>query len=335
MNHLLNKELLLQAGKLYEATELKFIGKGLHNFVYEYTAASNKKQNILRMTMNPKKSFEILKEELDWMNYLRRHEVNIPSVTPSVRGNIAEYIAQDDQVICVASFSKLDGRHINVSNPEEWNERIFSKWGQLSGKIHYLTKSFKFNNIKSPNPDKEFFNLKDEKYSDFINSLPDNVRESEVIEVYEKTLLELNSLPREKDHFGFIHNDMHHRNLFVHNDEISLFDFDGCGHFWFVQDIAMPLFYAVWWGLPSNRGRKEFASQFLISFMEGYSKENTLDQSWLRSIPLFHNLRMCDLYLFYMGRRDARSLDKNLMGDIENLKHYLEKRIPFIETDVM
>ena len=59
-------------------------------------------------------------------------------------------------------------------------------------------------------------------------------------------------------------------------------DFFACAYSWFVNDMAIVLFYAAMW----EKDRSSFTDEFVRHFLEGYRRENDLDESWLREIPI-------------------------------------------------
>ena len=92
-------------------------------------------------------------------------------------------------------------------------------------------------------------------------------------------------------------------NFLVHDGELTVFDFDVCARHWFVTDLGIALFHALWAG-PADRAqsREAFARQFLDSFLDGYGKENHLDDVWLTELPHFCKYRQFLLFtVFYEG----------------------------------
>ena len=114
----------------------------------------------------------------------------------------------------------------------------------------------------------------------------------------------------DRDSFGLIHVDLHAGNLFRHGDTIVPFDFDDCIYSWYVNDIAMALYYVlheerdswggsqrdVWTG-SSQMTRGATIDHFIKYFMEGYRLKNALDDWWLSKIPDMLRLRLLDLYI--------------------------------------
>src|SRR5690606_37759569 len=69
--------------------------------------------------------------------------------------------------------------------------------------------------------------------------------DAEVHAKFMENLATIRALPRNKQNYGLIHQDAHTGNLFVNDGKITLFDFADCCQGYFVNDVAMVLFYAL------------------------------------------------------------------------------------------
>lgn len=90
---------------------------------------------------------------------------------------------------------------------------------------------------------------------------------------------ELGKLSKGRNCYGMIHHDLHHKNFYINNKEIVLFDFGDCECNWFVYDIAIVLYHALQVINGNDVQREDFALQFTKSFLKGYNTENQLDSS--------------------------------------------------------
>lgn len=112
----------------------------------------------------------------------------------------------------------------------------------------------------------------------------------------------INQLPRNREGYGLCHRDLHPGNFFVHEGQITVFDFDDCGYDYMVHDIAIAVYYSTIfgdWRKPEVEQSRtsSLASAMLTSFMKGYNREYALDNKWLEELPLFTEKRRLELVL--------------------------------------
>ena len=114
------------------------------------------------------------------------------------------------------------------------------------------------------------------------------------------------------------------------HNQITMFDFDDCAYSWFINDIAIVLFYISMW----QPGSPEFARDFLTAFFRGYRQENTLDVRWLAEIPHFLKLREIDLYGVIYRDFDVENIDNRWVANYMNgRRERIENGVPFIDFD--
>ena len=113
-----------------------------------------------------------------------------------------------------------------------------------------------------------------------------------------------------------------------------LFDFDGCLHSWYVNDIAIVLFYAVS-GVSGDMNRESFARDFMQHFMPGYLEENHLDDAWLSQIPHFLKLRELDTYgLIHANMHAGIEDDPWATWFLEDRKRRIENDVPYLDIEL-
>lgn len=98
-----------------------------------------------------------------------------------------------------------------------------------------------------------------------------------------------------------------------------------CEYSWFTSEIAIPMFYEIpipW--VVNEQIRKDITKRFYVNFMNGYFKHHSLSKDWLRTIPLFLNLRQAVVIAALYGGRDFNASDWSKWDD-EALKFYLLK----------
>lgn len=263
---------------------LQLIG-GFSNNVFE----CSRKGEAIILKFYPSSTYkkETILAELDWICFLHTSGVNVTKPLHSVHGELFEVIPSDQEECYVLAFEKAKGTFIDTSDTKSWNKALFYTFGKTLGNIHFLSKQYKPSQIHHWNEGLLFSKTLDHVCED-------------VIAKWEWFLSELQQLPKDNNGYGMIHHDLHHKNFYVHNNELVLFDFGDCEHNWFMYDIAIVLYHAVQTVDENDReGRKDFAIRFMTSFLQGYLQENDLDRHWLTKLPFFLNYRQTYSYIYF------------------------------------
>jgi Ser/Thr protein kinase RdoA (MazF antagonist) len=296
---------------LHEAMQCYGIAKdqiksldAFESFIYEFERDGV--GYILRIGHSFRKSEVLIQGELDWINYLVRGGVSVARAVPSENGKLVEVIddGQGGQFL-VTAFVRAAGQPPWDAG---WTPARFETYGQLLGKMHALAVDYQpVAAWKRPEWDDASM-----KFVDLY--LP----ASEVIarQKYQSLLEHIHSLPKDKTAYGLIHQDAHQNNFFIDADSIdedgvlTLFDFDECAYSWFVNDIAIVLFYismdAHELGYPTV---DSFTKKFMTHFLRGYRQAYTLDSTWLKEIPTFLKLRELELYAVIFRDFDIKDIE--------------------------
>ena len=206
---------------------------------------------------------------------------------PSIHNRLVEVIRQDHMSVAVTKLEKINGHHPNMRNERDWNTGLFYEWGRILGRMHRLTEQYEGgSHIGHWQDEVEFF----------INwcSDPEVKEHWYIMETY------LRTLPTSPNIYGLIHNDLHQWNFMLDQGKIIVFDFDVCGHHWFLTDIAIALFHGLWvdsWNkIPAVQERLQ---RFFDRFMAGYSTEMELDTQWAERLPYFLKYRQLLSYTVF------------------------------------
>jgi Ser/Thr protein kinase RdoA (MazF antagonist) len=271
-------EIVKQATELFDVdvNTLRFLG-GEDGDVYEATRGSQ--VFILKLVPTTEKGILTLADKIDFAHYLSDHGVRLARWIPSTNNRWVEVIRTEEMVVAVTKVEKIAGHHPNMRNAREWNTSLFHQWGRVMGRMHHLTQEYTGGD--------HIGHWQDEVAS-FIKwcSDPEIKTRWHAMEAY------LKSLPCPQNAYGLIHNDLHQWNYMLDRGTIVIFDFDVCGHHWFLTDIAIALFHGLW----VDSWRKTLAVQercqrFYDSFMQGYAAENTLKVEWRGRLPHFLKYR--------------------------------------------
>ncbi|WP_026906662.1 phosphotransferase enzyme family protein [Paucisalibacillus globulus] len=251
---------------------------GFSDNVYESTA--NGRTIVIKYYLSSKYDKKAILSELDWVLFLNKSDLKVSAPILSINGKYLEVIELGDGEACyVSAFEKAKGSVINISNRKEWNKNFFVIWGRTLGKMHSLSMKYKPNIIP--------YNWNQGKV--FSKNLKVS---NKMFYIWEKYIYTLERLPKDKNDYGMIHNDFHHKNFYVNNNEIMLFDFGDCEYNWYVYDIAIVLYHAIE-TIDKNdiQDRSDFAHEFTQSFLCGYCPENQLTIDWIEKLPFFINYR--------------------------------------------
>jgi amicoumacin kinase len=289
VDSLMTAEMLSQFLNVYELDhDTKKLGD-FENYVFEVYREG--KPYILRLTHSSHRSRDEIDSELDWMRHLYDSGLSVPKVYQSKKGNYVEEIrAADHSVFIGCMYSKAKGASVGVQS-DQFDNPLFRIWGETTGLMHRATKSYQpSEGIKKRD------NWHEDELLDVEKHFPPG--DPELIHNAKEVISSLHELPIGPDSYGLIHTDLHSGNFFYDGEKIHVFDFDDASYHWFGSDIAIPLFYSIFYKIPAGKQeeRQKFADQFLAAFMEGYEKANTLPDGWKDQIKLFLMLRDVALY---------------------------------------
>lgn len=313
------------------------------SYIYEYE--HHGAGCILRIGHSLRKSEALMQGEVDWINHLARGGVSVARAIHSQNGKLVEVIndGQGGQFL-VTAFVRAQGQQPWVAG---WSTTRYETYGELLGKMHALAVDYQ------PVPAWR----RPEWDAGSMNFIEQYLPASEVgaCREYKSLLRHIHTLPKDKHSYGLIHQDAHQNNFFMDsNGAITLFDFDDCAYSWFINDIAIVLFYismdAEEFGYPSLAS---FTTEFMVHFLRGYSHAFAVDRAWLKEIPTFLKLRELELYAVVHRDFDIHGIDHNSLEEfirapgfdasnsghmwianfMRNRKTRIEQGLPFIEFD--
>lgn len=294
---------------------------GFESFIYQFQKEGQ--EYILRISHSQRRSADLIRGELDWINYLADGGVGVSRAVPSQSGEMVEVV--DDQhggEFLAAAFEKARGQMAWKAGVYE-KQHLYAPYGRLIGRMHRLTKSYQpadpaWKRLEWDDP----LNIDTKQWL-----LPAS---ENVFQRQQALIASLRRLPKDIDSYGLVHLDAHAGNFFLDDqNQFTLFDFDDCTYSWFANDLAMVLFYAV-----TNREDMEaYAARFWPRFLEGYHQENSLDPSWLRHVPDFLKLREIDIFTLLHRSRDVSKLNPEGWDGrfMRGRRERLEQGLPYLE----
>lgn len=323
VKELLSEHILKEAAKRFgvDILELNLIGD-FQNFIYEY-----KKQNksyILRLTHSSHRKEEMVRGELEWILYLVNNGVLASKPINSIHDRLTERIYVKDSYFIVTSFEKAIGKKIGYPECIS-NDELFEQCGRVTGKIHFLAKKYipSIKGIQRPEWAENYYLKNIKKF------IP--LEQYKVYESYEAIVNRINQFSKDSNSFGIIHGDINVGNFILSDEGINIFDFDECQYSWFVEDIAIQLFYIIYVFLDDSIDERQAQAQrFMESFMKGYSKENSIDEYWLKQIPIFLQLRELIVYIGIHRSLDLSNLNEWMKNYNLQSKSRIEQQIPIV-----
>jgi amicoumacin kinase len=205
-----------------------------------------------------------------------------------------------------------------------WTPKLYESYGEMIGRIHTLSKSYqpKQSDWRRPDWDNALFEFV-ERY------LPES--ESIAKKKYQDICTHVNTIAKTPESYGLIHQDAHGNNFFVDEmGQITLFDFDECAYSWFINDIAVVLFYIV----QDAEDWPAFTEEFMSHFLRGYVQTGTLDFSWLKEMPNFLKIREIELYAVMYRDFDVHNINNEWCARfMHNRKSRIENDVPYIDFD--
>ncbi|MCA1056573.1 phosphotransferase [Rossellomorea aquimaris] len=324
IDELFSEELLETAAKRFgcESSQAKKLGD-FENYVYEVHKEGV--PYILRLTHSSHRSAKEVEAELRWVNYLHENGVNVSLVNDSLDGKLVEVLKAGETFFYVCLFDKAPGKPVGINDPL-FDDSLFRKWGRVTGKMHRVTKQYEASEYIRGRWDEDDV-LQYAKY------LPSH--DSIILGKAEENKKGLQALEETPENFGVIHSDIHPGNFFYHEGEIHVFDFDDSMQFFFLSDIAIPLYYSVWWKYrkDSLETRSEFGEAFLTAFLSGYLEESPLEEEWIEHLPAFLSLRDFTLYTVFHKKWDVKHLSQVEEELLTGIRNRLLNDEPIVEID--
>ena len=289
-----------------------------------YVVRYDAQDYILRLTPETHRSTALIESELHWIDFLAGHDVPVVATESLNNNRRLEKIPVNDSCLSAVCFKKAEGV-IAAELDKHWDDKLFKEWGRVMGRMHAVTKDY------LPEPEGvRRYDWYDDAYLKTEKYVPSN--QPLVLQKFRRLKERLTLLDKDRNSYALIHADFHKRNFFVHNGNITLFDFDDCQYCWLAADIAVSLFSVVAKSHPGRRNT-EVASGFLEPFLEGYAAENILDIKWLGQLPLFLKLREMINYIDGHTHWDLNNLSPNQKKMIERCRFNIENDIPVIDMD--
>ena len=237
-----------------------------------YLIKDRETRHAMRVWRKGWRDVDVVRVELEFLDYLRQR--NFPASTPlrARDGELYFKLDSPEGVRAAALYSWAPGRKFGEALDERTAEHI----GALLAEMHRLGLEY-LGAQQAPTDDVVSFTVSVPPLLEFLHDRPDDAG------YYEKLapLLvdRLQRLAPETVPFGLCHRDFHPANVHVdENGKITLLDFDGVGHDFFMQDVKNFTFGNLFF---------DFAPIYGEAFEHGYASVRAFSDAEIEHTELF------------------------------------------------
>lgn len=268
---------------------------------------------ILRLTPATVRTETDIQVELDWMVYLFEKGMGVAQIIPSIQGNRWEIFYSDtlSYAFIAVCFQKIIGQKVEK---EQWDVNHLRRLGKLAGSLHRIGQDYQ------EKPQLTYNHWDEIVEHHCYDHFPQN--EHNLKALYQEVVQIISKKSKTALNYGLVHYDIHYGNYLLDTaKQIILFDFEMTCKSWFINDIAIILFYMVH-RFPLSE-RPAFQQQFMQHFFETYNEAYQLDEEEKEAIPVLLLYRDLLVYAFICHIWVGKVLTKH---DIK-LKQTLENSI--------
>ncbi|MBU0935995.1 MAG: phosphotransferase [Spirochaetes bacterium] len=301
---------------------ISFLTEG-ENLIFLYQNDSDRR--ILRVSGNHDRRRADIEAEMDFMLWLNHCGDVAVRVLPTSEGSCLAELPLEGKTRYAICYEMLERP---FPGKQAWDSKMFTRLGERCGQLHQASLQYKPGTTQRyqwhENPDLHYIMSLDGKYR--------------LVAERTQTLVErLRALPADRSKFGLIHADLHCGNMgWDRQGQIRFYDFDDCHYGWFMQDLAVALFFSYWepdmlGGIMNHSsGDTNHAADFAGSFLAGYRRHASPDSVQLSALGDLLKLQRCLLW-------GVLHADGENRGEWEQVYQKWQKEIeadlPFVELD--
>ena len=324
----MHNDLLTNAARLYQITpdQLTPLSGGHFTHVFQFTL--DEQTYVLRITPpNADLDYTSMRACLEWMDYLARHGASIPRPVASIEGNLIERLVYAGEIYLAVAFEKIRGVLAEEHPIEAWDPGLIFELGKAVEQMHSLARSHA--------PEPQYIRPEWDTIVNCFHHPAADGTPAHILQKKNQVMETIKALPKEPEHYGLVHSDLHFGNIFAEPEcgKITLFDFDDCCYGWYVMDLSMILFDAL--VLYQGTDREAFAARFFRLFLDGYCHTKPLAPFWLDQVPTFLTLLELNLYCMLWPAYDrASEEDAWVASFMKGRKERIENDVPYVRLEL-
>ena len=243
---------------------------------------------MIRVSATPQKTRAEILSELMWLDDLKQFKQTICEPNVSLQGNLLEEFEINGRTYRASMFRTARGV---IKTTTDMKPMYFICCGELLGVIHH---------VSTDEREKGFRFMRGTKTDDF-SALKERVREkvpAEILERINEIEAKVAALPQEIGHYGICHGDFHMNNYFVEENNVWVFDFDGCAYAHYLYDVASFIQACFLRGYGAGRDLREvMENEILHYFKIGYTLNMECDEHFWDNLDVFMMYRTALTYM--------------------------------------
>lgn len=243
---------------------------------------------MIRVSATEKKTRSEIMSELMWIDDLKLFKQTICEPNVSLLGNILEEFKIDGKVYRASMFRTARGV---IKETTDMTPMFFICVGDLLGAIHYVSTNERESGLKfKRSSQQEKFSALKERVFDKV---PEGIKER-ILKIEEK----VNALPREIGRYGICHGDFHMNNFFVEENNVWVFDFDGCAYANYLYDVASFVQACFLHGYGAGKDLRKLMNEDMLHYFKiGYNLNMKCPDNFWDDLELFIEYRTALTYM--------------------------------------
>lgn len=243
---------------------------------------------MIRVSAIPQKSRAEILSELIWLDDLKQFKQTVCEPNVSLRGNLLEEFEIEGQIYRASMFRTARGVLKATAN---MTPMFFICAGDLLGTIHHASTNERELGIRFKRPSKaaDYAALK----ARVADKIPAHIMKK--IDAVED---KVNGLSQELGLYGICHGDFHLNNFFVEENNIWVYDFDGCAYTHYLYDVASFIQSCILYGYGAGRDLRQVINEDILHYFKiGYTLNHQCDEHFWDDMELFIDYRTAYTYM--------------------------------------